>query len=901
MKLKILSWNCHSLQNRVQELSHLLDQNPFHVILLQETWLNAKVTIKIPNYFCLRQDRKTDSRYPHGGVAILIHNSLKSQFNRVKFVELNSFESIFVHFSSSTFPFTIGSVYAPPKLTATETKEAFSKLFSRPGPFVIAGDFNARHTSWNNVNCTTRGKDLLRISNANLCEIHFSEEPTTFPAVGGPSLLDMVISKGSTGISKPVAINDLSSDHIPISFEIPTTSLDFPESIKIQNFTKANWKLFRSVVTSDIEAYKKTQIFFNTPTEIDKHIEMFNSIVNNAVSKAIPTMVPKSFRYPDSPLIRQLKSKRNAFRKNVKSFPNFIYVVRDLNRDIRLETMKIRQRSWNDFVAKLNIEDLSFFRITKSIKNKRIPFPPLKVADDIIFSDKGKADAIALNFSLSHQISRNPTVHSQAVSDSKQHIDQTPTNFPESEKITLNEILKIIEASKVKKATGHDKISNRILKNIPAIAVEFLLRIFNACLRTSYFPTTWKLGKVVAIAKPGKDHSLPGSYRPITLLPTIGKIFEKLILSRMSEFESENQILKNQQFGFRSKHSTTQQVLRITETISLRFNENKSTAMTLLDIEKAFDSVWHDALVHKLKLHDFPMYQTKIIISFLENRVSYVSIDNKNSEYYHVPAGVPQGSPLSPFLFNIFINDIPIPKQCKVAIYADDTALTSSINNYELPKLVKRMESGLAEIKNNFSSWKVKLNEAKTETILFTKSQIMNNIKGLNRISFNDSPLEWQQTVKYLGITLDSKLTFRANIAESHLKARKAMASIYCLLKRNSSLSQRCKLTLYRSYIRPIMTYACPIFSNCADCHMRRLQTLQNKCLRMVLNAPFRTRITTLHKKTGIPMIKPFMEKLTKNFYKQSAKSSNKLVSRLGDYSRMPGLTHPKHKLPRPI
>jgi hypothetical protein len=406
------------------------------------------------------------------------------------------------------------------------------------------------------------------------------------------------------------------------------------------------------------------------------------------------------------------------------------------------------------------------------------------------------------------------------------------------------------------------------------------------------------MGKVVAIPKPGKDHSLPGSYRPITLLPTVGKIFEKLLLSRMLEFESENQILINQQFGFRSKHSTTQQVLRITETVSLRFNENKSTAMTLLDIEKAFDSVWHDALLHKLHSNGFPMYQIKMIVSFLENRVSYVAVNGKNSEKYDVPAGVPQGSPLSPFLFNIFINDIPIPKHCKAATFADDTALISSIKNFDLPTLVKRMDSGLKQIEEHFSSWKIKLNASKTESILFTKSSKMNKMKDQNRISFNNE-LDWKNSVKYLGVTLDSKLTFKANIAENHLKARKAMASVYCLLKKTSTLSLHCKLTLYRSYIRPIMIYACPVFANCADCHMRRLQVLQNKCLRMVRNAPYRTRISTLHQKSKIPTIKSFVEKLTESFYKNSAKSTNKLVSRLGEYSPSV-LQRPKHRLPRP-
>ena len=789
MKLKIMSWNSHSLKNREQELSLFLDKHKFHIVLLQETWLNAKVSIQIPNFIFFRKDREKVSRYPHGGVGILVHTSLRNRVNRVKFVELNSFESIFVEISTNSFTFIVGSIYAPTKdITTAESKSNLEKLFWRPGPFIIAGDFNARHTSWNNLNCTQRGKDLLRISDANLCEIHYSEEPTAFPSVGGPSLLDFVVSKGVVGISRPFVIHDLSSDHLPIGFEIPTTSLDFDEEIKFKNFKNAEWKLFRSLISSDIESHQKLPDFScNTSQEIDKQIDTFNSIINNAVSKSVPLKVTQKFRYPDSPLIKSLKSKRNAFRKNVKSFPNLLFHVRDLNRDIRLETLKLKQRHWNDFVSSINVEDLSFFRVAKSLKNKRASIPLLKVANELVYSEKGKADAIAQNFEKSHAIAQDPTVHSQAVKNSKEFTDGIFTNFPESEKILIGEILSIIESLKIKKVPGHDEISNRVIKNIPIVAIEFLRNIYNACLQTSYFPLTWKIGKVVAISKPGKDLSLPGSYRPITLLPTIGKIFEKLLLNRMMDFENENQILINQQFGFRSKHSTTQQVLRITESAAMRFNENKSTAMTLIDIEKAFDSVWHDALVHKLHSNAFPMYQVKMIASFLANRVSYVSLNGKCSEKYKVPAGVPQGSPLSPFLFNIFINDIPIAKNCKLAVYADDTALISTVSNFELPKLVKRMETGLAEIEKHFSSWKIKINEAKTEAILFTKSTKMNKNKDSNKISFNNLPLDWKSSVKYLGVILDSKLTFKTNLAENQLKARKAMASLYSLLKKNST------------------------------------------------------------------------------------------------------------------
>jgi Reverse transcriptase (RNA-dependent DNA polymerase) len=727
--------------------------------------------------------------------------------------------------------------------------------------------------------------------------------PTAFPSVGAPSLLDFVVTKGVVGVSKPIVINDLSSDHNPISFEIPTTFVEMSPELKIRNFKKANWKKFRTIIVSELETCKKTASYsLHSIDDIDYHIETFISIVTEATNKAIPLKSPYVFRYPHSQLIQDLKSRRNTFRKNIDICPNLKIHVNDLNRQIRLETKKLNMFSWNEKLASVKIEDSSFFQFTKSIKKKHSPVPPMKVTNcsDFVFGAREKADLIASAFLKSHQISQDPTCHSQEVQDSKLFIDRHLPDPSKMEKILIDEVKSSIKQLKVKKAPGHDEISNRVLQNLPACGIEFLTEIYNACLKTFYFPVCWKIGKVVAIPKPGKDHSLPGSYRPITFLPTIGKMLEKMILNRMLAFETENQVLLNQQFGFRAKHSTTQQILRITESIALRFNENKSTAMTLLDIEKAFDSVWHKALVHKLKLNNFPMYLVKMIVSFLESRESYVAINRKNSDRYAIPAGVPQGSPLSPFLFNIFINDIPVPKHCKIAIYADDTALISSIKNYDLPTLVERMDSGLKEIESHFSSWKIKLNSAKTESIFFTKSTIMQKKLDLTRIKINDEELEWKNSVKYLGVVLDSKLTFKANLSENHLKSRKAMAILYCLLKRNSTLGLREKVTLYRSYIRPIMTYACPVFANCADCHMRRLQVLQNKCLRMVPNAHFRTRISSLHHKTGIPMIKSFVNKLTESFYKKSSYSENKLVSRLCDYSRQSNLIRPKHRLPRP-
>jgi hypothetical protein len=165
------------------------------------------------------------------------------------------------------------------------------------------------------------------------------------------------------------------------------------------------------------------------------------------------------------------------------------------------------------------------------------------------------------------------------------------------------------------------------------------------------------------------------------------------------------------------------------------------------------------------------------------------------------------------------------------------------------------MDSGLAEIERHFSSWKVNLNSAKTEAILFTHSKIMRDKMPTNKIKMNDTVLEWLPVVKYLGVILDSKLLMRQNIENNVTKARKATGALYLLLKKNSCDPVQSRITLYRSYIRPILTYACSVFSS-------RLK--QN--LRMVLSAPYQTRTSLLHKDSKIPTIKDFISKLIENF-----------------------------------
>lgn len=899
MSLKILSWNARSIQGKLIELKHHLNSNFYHVILIQETWLNPNISLNIKDFTCLRKDRISQSRYPHGGVLIFVHSSVP--FKRINFVNTDFSDSVFIRVLSGSHDLVIGSIYSSPLLKCAERKSDYGKLLSRPGSFVLGGDFNAKHIAWNNEKNNSSGQSLLKICNDNLCDINFTDNPTTIPPRGKPSFLDLVISKNVFGISKPITLNELSSDHFPVFFEIPF-NVPIHQSLKVFNYAKAKWKDFKGKISSDINSFTTLQSFsLDSSTAIDSSIVTFNKFIQDAAKNSIPLKKPYEFRYKFSQKVHELIKDRNFVRRHISRYPILKAEFNRLNREIKLEIKILNSKNWNEKLSSLKVNDNSLYSFTRSIKRKKVLIPPLKdlSSDETFYDSKEKSEILAKSFLKAHNINPAPTIHSQIILNSIEKIQNETVSFPELEKTRLNEVKSFIKILKIKKAPGYDEMSSVIIKNLPDVAIDLLVNIFNSCFRLGYFPTFWKVGKIFPIGKPGKDHSIAGNYRPITLLPIIGKIFEKIILSRMIDYEESKNILRNQQFGFRSRHSTTQQIIRIMETISLRFNEDKSTAMTLLDIEKAFDSVWHDALRHKLLSLDFPIYLVKMISSFLFDRVSFVSINNINSSRFNIPAGVPQGSPLSPFLFNIFINDIPVPKHCKIAVYADDTALLSSIKNYNLAELVDRMEKGLVEIESHFASWKIKLNSSKTESIIFTQSTIMRREQNSKQISFNGNSLAWLPAVKYLGVLLDSKLLMKTNIENNVVKARKAVGILYSLLKKNSSLSFKSKLTLYRSYIRPILTYACPCFANTAKTHIQKLQVAQNKYLRMVLNSKYRTRIQILHKKTKIPSIQKFINKLTESFYHQSAKSSNLLVKRLGVYDTRTPFPRLKHKLPR--
>ena len=208
-------------------------------------------------------------------------------------------------------------------------------------------------------------------------------------------------------------------------------------------------------------------------------------------------------------------------------------------------------------------------------------------------------------------------------------------------------------------ATGHDDIHPWLLRNAGPVAKDAMLRLFNFSWSLGRFPDTWKLAVTVPILKPGKSAADPLSYRPISLLPCIGKLMERLVYERLYWWLEHNNMLSQEQSGFRREHDTVGQLLRLVTSARDGFNKGEFTLAAFLDATQAFDRVWHDGLRYKLATH----YRLsgnilRWLSDFIDNRRACTHVDGATSRLHHHGLGTPQGSTLSALLFIAYIDDV---------------------------------------------------------------------------------------------------------------------------------------------------------------------------------------------------------------------------------------------------
>ena len=344
---------------------------------------------------------------------------------------------------------------------------------------------------------------------------------------------------------------------------------------------------------------------------------------------------------------------------------------------------------------------------------------------------------------------------------------------------TLAELLAAASNLSSSTATGPDKVAYPILKHLPRSGMDFLLHIFNLSWSSHSFPSIWKTSFIIPIHKMGKLLDSPASFRPISLTSCVSMLFERIILSRLLFFLESNSILSFCQAGFRSEHSTLDQKVYLSQSISDEFNKpmpGSRTILSTLDFSKAFDSVWHPALFHKLISADLPPCFARWTQPFLSDRRACVVYQNHRSRSFRVRRDVPQESVLGPVLFSLFINDLPASLLSSVScsLYADNFAIWSSCHS--VPTAVETTQKALFRLDRWSEYWCLPLNPSKCEAssfFLVDPHQADLLLLG-SRLRFNSTPT-------FLGVTFDRTLSFSKHVSSLKAKFFPRLKALRCI------------------------------------------------------------------------------------------------------------------------
>ena len=393
-----------------------------------------------------------------------------------------------------------------------------------------------------------------------------------------------------------------------------------------------------------------------------------------------------------------------------------------------------------------------------------------------------------------------------------------------------SEILEIILSQDDKKSCGYDEINNKIIKKTSSITTPFLEILFNASMKQGEFPDCFKLAQVTPLFKGGNKTDL-GCYRPISLLPALSKILEKIIQVRVLNFLTEHKVISEHQFGFRPKFSTEYAILDIYEKLLHNLDQSHSSCAIFLDLAKAFDTVSHDILLKKLEVYGIRGNCLNFFESYLKDRYQFVKLDNEKSKISLIEYGVPQGSILGPLLFLLFINDLPNATNLFVKLYADDTFLCAQ--NKDLKLLEDEVNLELKKVYDWMCSNRLTLNITKSKCMIVTKKRKVEPIS----IKINNIDLEQCTSYKYLGVLFDKDLNWKPHIEHICNKISKSVGGLAILRHRTSISVLR---EVYHALINSYVKYGILTWGNACDSVLQPLNVLLiNKVIRIITFAPY--------------------------------------------------------------
>lgn len=849
--VKILYFNSNSLLGKLDIIKAQVETYRPDIICITETKIDSTFDdneLLGASYTVHRNDRKQGG----GGVLAAFRNS--SPVSLIKSIKGPGESLISTVSISPQVTFDLVTYYRPPNENDLDNLSTIFIERSSKFPSIAVGDFNLPDINW--TGGVGKIKDSSRRHNFHKEALEIFDSVDLVQLVDGPThnkgnTLDLVLVESVLFDSSSVSCTLLPgiSDHDMALIEIHTINLHHKNVSDIgrvkYNFKRANYteinilfsELFQQLTTNTYPAETMWELFKN------------NTLFS--LTHHVPTLLsnPKGKPWMTRSLLRIIR-KRNRAYTNAKKYPSVENINRldHLKKSVKCEVIVVRT-SFIECHVTQELKHGNNKPLFNYIKKARGQSNHISCMENT--PPEGIADTLANFFS-------------SVFNDNKHSMPSFSLQTPPSEAmpmITITEagVTNLINCLDVRKAHGPDQISSCCLRDFGTKVKNFipcLALVIQTSLNQGCVPQDWRTATVVPIYKSGR-RDLPQNYRPISLTSVVSKIIEHIVVSSMWQHIENYNLISNSQHGFRKRLSTTTQLLDVIHYASKALADRKTYHLVSFDFAKAFDKVPHHLLINKLMAYRFNENIVEWIEMWLMNRTSSVTVNGIRSGTFNITSGVPQGSVLGPLLFLIFINDMPLcVRDSLCSLYADDTLLGMDIT-----------DCGENELQRNVTSlhdWSVKWG------MTFNASKCVHLQLGKDvpdfTIFMNGTAIPQASSIKYLGVFIHNNLKWNEHISKVISKSNKTLGLIRrCLF----SASTDTKLTAYNAVVRPILEYACQVWSPHNKSLIARLETIQRRAVRWAYRLGPLESVTTCMEENNIKELVIRRQELDLNFIKR--------------------------------
>ena len=754
--------NITSLPKHLEELKIFLQQIPFEILSLNETRLDDTIennTVRIPGYNIIRRDRNRRG----GGVAILVKNNY-SYIVRNDLLT-NDLEAICIELTLRVSrPILILNWYRPPDSEAQVFdwfEEFLQKAEAENKELIILGDLNCDLYA-NMPNSNT--KKLVELINAYQLK-QLIKEPTRVTA-NTRTLIDVIITQlGNTNVTASGVVHIGISDHsLVYTCRKISTQKGKPKIVEIRQFKNFNRQAFERDLN---QAFAGSNVYHhNDPNEIWK---VWKTIFLAIADKHAPLRhrkVRSNYNPWITAEIKNLSHHRDFLKKKAVTH-NSIYYFNEYKKCRNNLNKTIKDTKSNYYKNKFNackdhkenwklINELLNNTTSKTTIINELIVDGEKTAGDENIANEFNSFFSRIGPSLAENINPSDV-------DPLSFITPVTQNF-DFQNISHDEIWEEIKQMKTTKSSGYDKISMRLLQAAGSSILDPLAYIFNQSLRTGIFPDDWKIAKVTPIHK-ADEKNLCSNYRPVSVISTVPKLFEKAVYKQLMQYLEQHQIISKFQSGFRASHSTETLLLQVTNNWLRNMDAGLINGVLFLDLKKAFDTINHEILLSKLERYGIRGLPLLWFQSYLNNRKQICKINNSLSNFQNVSCGIPQGSNLGPLLFLIYINDLPDSLEItEPAMFADDTNLTGAEETSA--EIQNKLEGEIQNVLKWLRTNKLTLNEKKTEYMLIGSAKRLKQIQNDLIIKINDHVIKRVYNKNVLGLEIDDKLKWTEHVQD---------------------------------------------------------------------------------------------------------------------------------------